>query len=95
MAIAGAMINKIGNRVDQVSAHPIYFHFNDLDFSFRHHFLSIRGRYLETRLYVGDNSSGCVHDLMYTGKAKPTRVYETPYATIIRLACIHVCKQVS
>jgi hypothetical protein len=51
-------------------------------------FFSIRGRYLETRSYVGDSSSGHVHDLIYVGKVKPTCVHEALYVIVVILACI-------
>jgi hypothetical protein len=85
VTISGATINEIGNRLDQVSAYPILFHFNGLIFSFSDQILSIRGRKLETRVYVGYSSSGRVHDLMYMGKVKPSHVYEALYMTVIRV----------
>jgi hypothetical protein len=77
--ILGATIDGIGNRLDQVSAHPILFHFNGLISSFSAQFFSIRGRKLETRVYVGCSSSGRVHDLMYMGKVNPSCMYMMPY----------------
>ena len=85
MTIAWATINKIKNRLDQVSAYPILFHFNGLIFSFSDQVLSIRGYKLETRVYMGWSSLGRIHDLMYTGKVKPSHVYEALYMTIIRV----------
>jgi hypothetical protein len=47
--------------------------------------MSIRGHYIETRVYTGDRSSGIIYDPIYVGKVKHARVYEAPYVTIIRL----------
>jgi hypothetical protein len=94
MSIAGFTINKIRNHLDQVSAYPILFDFNGLNFIFSRHFFSIRGRYLETKVYVGDSSSDRVHNLMYAGKVNLSWVYKALYATVIRVAHVQVQKQV-
>jgi hypothetical protein len=85
VAILAAMINGIINRLDQVSAYPILFHFNGLIFSFSAQFFSIRGCKLEIRVYAGCSSPGHVHDLMYEGKVKLSRIYEDLYATVIKV----------
>jgi hypothetical protein len=69
--------------MDQVSAHPILFHFNGLIFRFSAHFFSIRGCKLKTRVYVGCSSSSHVHDLMYMGKVNPDCIYEALYSIFI------------
>jgi hypothetical protein len=92
--ILGATIDGIANRLDQVSTHPILFHFNGLISSFSVQFFSIRGRKLETRVYVGCSSSGHVHDLMYVGKINPSHVYDSLYMIVIRVSHVQLREQV-
>jgi hypothetical protein len=41
---------------------------------------------METRVYVGDISSGHIYDPIYMGKEHHARVYEYLYTIFIRLA---------
>jgi hypothetical protein len=88
------MVDGIGNLLDQVSSHPIHFHLNGLIFRFSAQFLSIRGCKLKTRVYASCSSLGCIHNLMYMGKVKPARVYESLYMTVIMVAHVQLCAQV-
>jgi hypothetical protein len=86
--------------LDQVSSHPILFHFNGLILRFSAQFLRIRGRNVKTRVYAGCSSlgrihylmyMGCnsldhVHDLMYVGKENHAHIYESLYVTVIRVS---------
>jgi hypothetical protein len=48
---------------------------------------------METRVYAGDKSSGCVYDPIYVGKSKLAHIYESLYATVINLSHLQVCEQ--
>jgi hypothetical protein len=88
MVIVVAMINGIINHLDQVSYHSIFFHFNGSHLIFSPHFFSIKGRYIETRVYTSDRLSGRVYDLIYMGKENLSRVYEALYENFISLSHI-------
>jgi hypothetical protein len=75
------------------SAHPLSFNFNGLNSSFRSHFLSIRWRNMETRVYVGDRSSGRIYDPIYTGKLNLAHIYEALYVIVTKLYRVQVCEQ--
>jgi len=93
VSIMGDMINLINNHLDQLSAHPLLFNFNGLNSSFKSHCLSIRECNMETSVYAGDRSSGCVYDPTYMGKAKLARVYAALYMTVMILSRAQVHEQ--
>jgi hypothetical protein len=76
--------------MDQVSAHPVLFHFNGLIFRFSSQFLSLRCHKVETRVYVGYSSLSHIHDLMYMGKANPSHIYESLYITMISVSYVQL-----
>jgi hypothetical protein len=87
------MINGIKNRLDQVSSHPLSFNFNGLNSNFSPHVFSIIGRYMETRVYMGDRSSSHMYNPIYIGKVKHEHLYEAIHVTIINLFCVQVREQ--
>jgi hypothetical protein len=71
MMILGDTVNEIGNRLDQVSGHPVLFHFGCLNFGNGVHFLSFGCRKVGKLVYVGCNGATYV----YTSCITVARVY--------------------
>jgi hypothetical protein len=49
---------------------------------------------METRVYVGDRSSGRVYDPIYMGKVKPACVYASLYMIVTKLSRVQVREQI-
>jgi hypothetical protein len=91
--ITGDTIDGIRKHLEEVSAHPILFHFNGLIFRFSGQCFSIRGRKLKTRVYVSCSSLGHVHELMYVGKVNHAHVYESLYVNFIMVSHVQLRTQ--